>query len=94
MFFKVKHSVTQPFKKPNAKPVTVLPVNGIPRFGKTVVSSLLLKPGIWVAELKLRRSLIKAIESMVRLLPPSSTIEALNSAKKALEYTLNDIVQE
>jgi hypothetical protein len=47
-----------------------------------------------VAELKLRRSLIKAIESMVRLLPPSSTIEALNSAKKALEYTLNDIVQE
>jgi hypothetical protein len=43
-----------------------------------------------VPELKL--SLIKAIEIMVREIPVDNTVNVLNSAKKALEDTLNAIV--
>jgi hypothetical protein len=42
-----------------------------------------------VPELKL--SLIKAIETVVHVLPPDSTVEILNSAKKALEDTRHAI---
>ncbi|HXX98842.1 MAG TPA: hypothetical protein VEL11_17235 [Candidatus Bathyarchaeia archaeon] len=45
-----------------------------------------------VAFPELKISLIKAIETVVRVLPPDSTVKILNSAKKALEDTLNDIV--
>ncbi|HYA82511.1 MAG TPA: hypothetical protein VEH06_03545, partial [Candidatus Bathyarchaeia archaeon] len=41
---------------------------------------------------ELKLSLIKAIETVVRVLPRDNTVEILNSAKKALEDTLNDIV--
>lgn len=37
-------------------------------------------------------ALIKAIEIVVSILPIDSTVQVLNSAKMALENTLNDII--
>jgi hypothetical protein len=58
-------------------------ITGLVEFGPLIRAAN--RENVPVPELKL--SLIKAIETVVRVLPPDSTVEILNSAKKALEDT-------
>ena len=63
-------------------------ITGLGEFGPLIRAAK--GENVPVPELKF--ALVKAIEIIVRVLPIDSTVNVLNSAKMALENTLNDIV--